>query len=172
MRTNVGPSAGAVVAGTIIHIPGSTWMPTAWPGVVTSLITCRYGTPLRKASAWVAEPRLGTEPKLLENVKVSEVRFSSSRLSPGGRGIGNFIELADFVLSGRKIVLKPPPFHVPTKLASGPRGGTVGRTASARAVIGEWSTALNSKSSGSEISAVILMGLLNYLVAFLRYECR
>src|SRR6266516_642580 len=41
MRTTVDPSAGAVVAGTAIHSPGSKWMPTGWLGTVTSLMVCR-----------------------------------------------------------------------------------------------------------------------------------
>src|SRR5215471_6154659 len=41
MRTTVGPSAGSVVCGTAIQMPGSKWMPTGWLGMVTSLIVCR-----------------------------------------------------------------------------------------------------------------------------------
>ena len=41
MRTSVTPSAGSVVKGTIIHNPGSKWMPMGWVGTVMSLIVCR-----------------------------------------------------------------------------------------------------------------------------------
>src|SRR6266567_1467571 len=66
-------------------------------------------------------PRLGTEPSLRENDKVSRVRFSSSTLSLPETGMGSGVGVA--VLSGRKIVLKPLPLNVPVKAASGPTLG-------------------------------------------------
>src|SRR5208282_6351603 len=41
MRTTDSPSCGTLVAGTCIQIPGSTWIPTLSPWIVTSLIVCR-----------------------------------------------------------------------------------------------------------------------------------
>jgi hypothetical protein len=64
---------------------------------------------------------LGTEPRLGENARVSEVRFSSRMLSVGGGGIGSGVGVC--VLSGRKMVLKPLPVQLPVKAASGPRLG-------------------------------------------------
>ena len=66
-------------------------------------------------------PRFGTEPRLLENVSSSEVRFSSKMLSRRGEsGFGSGVGVT--LLSGRKIVLKPFPTQSPTNAASGPRG--------------------------------------------------
>jgi hypothetical protein len=96
-------------------------MPVLWPAMVTSLIACRYGTPLRKTSPWTM-PRLGTEPKAGENAKVSEVRFSSRTLSLPETGTGNGVGVTG--LSGRKIVLKPLPAHLPANAASAPRLGS------------------------------------------------
>src|SRR6516225_3841286 len=83
MRATVIGSVGLVVAGTLSHIPGSKWMPVGGE-VVTSLIVCRYGTPLRNISFCCPVPRFGTEPKLLEKERVSLVRLSSRTLSCGG----------------------------------------------------------------------------------------
>src|SRR6516165_5087752 len=75
-------------------------------------------------------PRLGTEPRLLENDNVSLVRFSSSTLSLPVTGIGSGVGV--FVLSGRKMRLKPLPLNAPVKAASGPRlGGAAPRALSA-----------------------------------------
>jgi len=41
MRTTVFPKFGTLVAGTCIQIPGSTWMPTLSPWIVTSLMVCK-----------------------------------------------------------------------------------------------------------------------------------
>jgi hypothetical protein len=41
MRMSVTPSAGTVVGGTIIHSPGSTWIPGVSQWVVISVIVCR-----------------------------------------------------------------------------------------------------------------------------------
>lgn len=103
--------------------PGSKWIPVASPGIVTSLIVCRYGMPFRKASAWLKLPRFGTDPRLFENDNVSSVRFSSRTLSPPA-GAGKSVGVA--ALSGRNIVLKPLPMNVPLKAASGPRAGSGG----------------------------------------------
>src|SRR5215469_16573609 len=67
-------------------------------------------------------PRLGTEPRPLEDDSVSLVRFSSSTLSLPVTGIGSGVGV--FVLSGRKMRLKPLPLNAPVKAASGPRLGS------------------------------------------------
>lgn len=67
---------------------------------------------------------MGTDPKLGENDRLSEVRFSSRMLSRGGggggTGFGRCVGVA--VLSGRKIVLKPFPTQSPTNADRGPNG--------------------------------------------------
>jgi hypothetical protein len=88
--------------------------------MVMSLMVCRYGTPLRKMSPCTI-PRLGTEPRPLENDRVSEVAFSSRMLSLLETGMGSGVGVA--ALSGRKIVLKPLPANVPVNSASGPKLG-------------------------------------------------
>jgi hypothetical protein len=99
-------------------------------------------------------PRLGTEPRLGEKVRVSAVRFSSRMLSVLETGIGNGVGVA--VLSGRKMVLKPLPVKAPVKAASGPRlgggVGAVGVSFGARA-----DTAPNLKPLGSEMAAVLIV---------------
>src|ERR1035438_2374198 len=120
MRTKLPPSAGDVVSGTLIHRPGSRWMPTGVVGVVISVMDCRYGTPLRKMSGCTS-PRLGTEPRGAEKDSVSAVRFSSRTLSLGGTGAtGSGVGEPRL---GRKMVLKPWPVNVPVKAASGPKPG-------------------------------------------------
>ena len=114
--------------------------------VVTSLIVCKYGTPFKKASAWT-DPRLGTEPRLAENDRVSCVRLSSSTLSLPPTGTGKCVGVVG--LSGRKISLNPLPMKVPTKCASGPRAGVADGAAAATAC-----TASNRKSLGSDSAAV------------------
>src|ERR1039458_9095895 len=125
MRVTVSPSCGILVTGTWIQIPGSTWIPTLSPWIVISLMVCRWGTSLRKASGCAALPRFGTEPKLGENERLSEVRFNSKMLSRGGGGGGTGFgsDVGVAVLSGRKMVLKPFPTQSPTNAESGPSGG-------------------------------------------------
>ena len=113
MRVSDSPSFGStVVAGTCIQSPGSKWMAegaaSAFPvrGLVTSLMACTYGTPLRKISFCPADPRLGMLPRELENDSVSVVRLSSRTLSEL-TGMGNFVPLE--LLFGRNIELKPFP---------------------------------------------------------------
>ncbi len=78
-------------------------------------------------SCWPSSPRLGTLPRALEKDSVSVVRFSSRTFSFGGVGGGGLTGLGNVVplgpLFGRKIVLKPVPAKVPSKLASTPSGG-------------------------------------------------
>jgi hypothetical protein len=113
-----------------------------------------------------SDPRLGTEPKLGENDKVSEVRFNSRMLSEPVTGVGSGVGV--LLLFGRKIVLKPLPFQVPTKAAKGPRlGGTMGTGGGAGAAsagligaIGSEGTSPNKKSFGREIFALGLIGPL------------
>src|SRR5579872_5549659 len=99
-------------------------------------------------------PRFGTVPKLGENVRLSEVRFSSRMLSLE-TGMGSTVGV--WLLSGRKMVLKPLPTHSPTNAASGPRlgGGVL-----APLVRGDGRTSPNRKPLGSEIVAVNLTGSL------------
>src|ERR1041384_7411500 len=66
-------------------------------------------------------PRLGTEPSGDENDSVSDVRLSSSTLSPTAGPLGSGVGVC--VLLGRKIVLNPLPWKFPTNAASGPRLG-------------------------------------------------
>src|ERR1700712_2147040 len=120
IRVSVGPSFGLVVDGTMIQMPGSRWMPIGFFGSLTSLMVCRYGTPLRKTSPCSA-PRFGTEPRLGENDRTSLVRLSSRMLSLVFCGIGSGVGVMG--LFGRKMVLKPWPCQSPTKSASGPRFG-------------------------------------------------
>ena len=56
-------------------------------------------------SAYGLVPRFGTEPKLGEKSLSSEVIFSSRMLLVGASGLGRADELADILLSGRKMVL-------------------------------------------------------------------
>src|SRR5580692_2193420 len=75
--------------------------------------------PFRKMSGCTS-PRLGTEPRLGENERVSWVRFSSSTLSLWiCTGSGVVVPL-----SGRKMVLKPLPLNAPVNADSGPRLGS------------------------------------------------
>ena len=80
IRAMVTGSFAVLVAGTLSHMPGSKWIPLAG-SLVTSVIVWRYGTPLRKISPWVPDPRLGIEERLGENDRLSCVRFNSSTLS-------------------------------------------------------------------------------------------
>ena len=112
-----------------------------------------------------SDPRLGTEPKLGENDKVSEVIFNSRMLSEPATGAGSGVGVS--LLFGRKIVLKPLPFQVPTKAANGPRlGGTMGTGGGTSATLGSIGaiglegTSPNKKSSGREIFALGLIGPL------------
>jgi len=116
---------------------------------------------LRNMSPCGSDPLLGTEPKLGENDKVSDVIFNSKMLSEPGTGVGSGVGVLS--LFGRKIVLKPLPFQVPTNAVKGPRlGGTigVGGTAGATPALGSASasgldgTSPNKKPSGREIFAV------------------
>src|SRR5271165_667603 len=106
-------------------------------------------------SAWAPEPRLGTEPRLGENDKVSRVRFSSSTLSLPVTGTGSGVGVA--VLSGRKMVLKPWPLNVPAKAASGPRLGVEEATALGAV---RFDTSLNLKPLGSEKAGPRLMSVM------------
>src|ERR1700690_2634696 len=120
IRTRVVPSAGSVVGGTIIHTPGSKWMPIGFAGLVISLTVSRYETPLRKMSG-VTSPRFGTDPIGREKDSVWLVRFSSRRLSDGPGETGS---LVGEPRSGRKMVLNPWPWNVPVNADSGPKLGT------------------------------------------------
>ena len=110
------------VTGTRIHSPGSKCMPVAGPsafpvaGLVTSLMVCTYGTPLRKMSPCANNPRLGTLPRAPAKASVSLVRLSSRTLSvaPCVGLFGNMVGVAE--LCGRKIVFNPFPANVPWKL--------------------------------------------------------
>ena len=172
MRTSVGPSAGAVVAGTIIHIPGSTWMPTAWPGVVTSLIACRYGTPFKKASAWVAKPRLGTEPRALRKCQGFGGQVQLEQVIAGRKGNRQLASSSQIPNCQAEDRVETAAIPASDKMGKWPQGRIGWKNSARGAVIGEWSTAPNSNSSGREIVAEILMGLLIFLVAFLRDECQ
>lgn len=75
-------------------------------------------------------PRLGTLPRGLEKVRVSEVRFISRTFSLGACGIGGpatgfgkFVCVGG-ILFGRKMRLRPFPWNVPWKLDKTPNGGT------------------------------------------------
>jgi hypothetical protein len=131
IRATVIGSCGLPVAGTLNHMPGSKWMPVAG-SVVMSLMVCRYGTPLRKMSPCVCEPRFGIELRFDENDSDSSVKLSSRTLSDV---IGGVNGVGVTVLSGRKIVLKPLPCQLPVNAARGPRfadrtgGGTAGAAA-------------------------------------------
>ena len=122
--------------------------------------------PLRKMSPCGSDPRLGTEPKLGENDKVSEVTFNSRMLSEPLTGVGSGVGV--LLLFGRKMVLKPLPFQVPTKAANGPRfGGTMGTGGGATSAtpgsigaIGLEGTSPNRKSCGREIFALGFIGPL------------
>lgn len=114
---------------------------------------------MRNMSPCGFDPRLGTEPKLGENDKVSEVIFNSRTLSESGTGVGRGVGV--LLLFGRKMVLKPLPFQVPAKAVNGPRlGGTIGATSSIPGSIGLGGTCPNKKPSGREILALGLVGLL------------
>ena len=59
------------------------------------------------------------------------------------------------MLSGRNIVLKPPPAQLPTNAASGPReGGGVRAAILAAGVSGTGETAPNRKPAGNEMDGV------------------
>jgi len=143
-------------------------MPTGFAGLLMSLMVCRYGTPLRNMSPCGSEPRLGTEPKLGENASFSEVRLSSRTLSRGGGGgggaMGNCVGVTG--LSGRKIVLKPWPFHFPRKKERGPRLGAPAEALASSALFKSRfsTTSPKTKSSGREILASCSIGsLINFL---------
>src|ERR1035438_9805737 len=97
-------------------------------------------------SPWLPVPRLGMEPRLGENDRVSWVRLSSSKLSLPVTGIGSSVGVA--VLSGRKMMLKPWPVNVPAKAASAPRLGAGAPAPSLGAV--RFDTSLIVKPLGSE----------------------
>lgn len=138
MRASDSPRKGSeVVAGMCIQRPGSKWIGTGVPSafpvatLVTSLIVCTYGTPLRKMSFCFSRPRLGTFPRDGENVSVSVVKLSSRTFSLGGVGAGGEMGLGKVVvvggpLLGRKIRLKPVPAKVPLKFDKTPKGGEAG----------------------------------------------
>src|ERR1035441_1722534 len=110
-------------------------------------------------SACAAVPRLGTEPRLGENERLSEVRFSSRILSRGGGGAGTGLGsgVGEAALSGRKIVLKPLPTQSPTNAASGPRGGG-GVDGAACLLSGR--TCPKTKSLGSLMDALGVVSLI------------
>jgi hypothetical protein len=104
--------------------------------LVTSLMACTYGIPLRKMSFCFSSPRLGTLPREGENERVSVVRLSSRTFSLGGvggagaTGLGNVVVVGGPLL-GLKIRLKPVPAKFPLKFAKTPReaaaeGGLLG----------------------------------------------
>src|SRR5208337_1665170 len=89
-------------------------------------------------SFWASNPRLGTLPSALENVRVSVVRLSSRTFSLGGWGGGGATGLGKVVvvggpLLGRKIVLKPVPPNSPMKCERTPSGGGAAAARAARA---------------------------------------
>jgi len=112
-------------------------------------------------------PLFGTEPRLGENERLSEVRFSSRMLSPGGRGKGSGVGVA--VLLGRKIVLKPLPTQSPTNAASGPRGagGAVGP-----AILCSGRSSPNTKSKGSLMDALGFVSLIRQSFSWERVNSR
>src|SRR5580692_5045644 len=106
----------------------------------------------------ITSPRLGTEPRLRENDRVSRVRFSSRRLSLPLTGTGS---LVGDPRSGRKMVLKPLPWNVPVKAASGPRLGT--EEALSLNVV-RLDTSPNLKSLGPKRAGSRLMSLIGCLL--------
>src|SRR3984885_1625850 len=105
----------------------------------------------------ITSPRLGTEPRLGENDRVSRVRFSSRRLSLSPTGTGS---LVGDPRSGRKMVLKPLPWNTPAKAASGPRLGT-DEALSLNVV---WlDTSPNLKSAGWKRAGSRLISLIGFL---------
>jgi hypothetical protein len=71
----------------------------------------------------ILKPRLETVPRGLEKVSSSSVRLSSRTASFGRvTGLGKVVGVG--ALYGRKMVLKPEPFHAPLKFCKTPRGGS------------------------------------------------
>src|SRR5271163_2758798 len=93
--------------------------------VVTSLMDCKYGTPLRTMSSCVSKPRLVTLPRFGPKDRDSAVRFSSNTASSNCPLFDGGRYWLSVLAYGRKMVLNPRPTHLPVNAASGPRGADV-----------------------------------------------